>query len=41
MNPTEEQGRSPDVPYVTPRTGLHEYVTRPDTPLARQKGMLE
>lgn len=41
MNPTEEQGSSSGVPYVIPRTGLHEYVTRPDTSLARQKGMLE
>ena len=36
MNPTEEQSRSPSVPYINPRTGLREYVTGPDTSLARK-----
>lgn len=36
MNPTEEHIKSSGVPYVNPRTGLREYVTGPDTSLARK-----
>lgn len=40
MNPTEEQanevGSRPGVPHINKRTGLREYVTGPDTSLARK-----
>lgn len=36
MNPTKGKSGSPGVPHVNPRTGLREYVTGPDTSLARK-----